>query len=405
MNSFIDRTFYTSSVSTGVLAELNGEQESYSVFVLKRSGKSLSSITAATNLSFEALLQLLRGSKAPVSLVLNGKGIVHKKINRSNETTPAQYFQKVLPAGNENEFYTQVYYGKTDADFVSVVRKSTADSIMEKFTAAKISVVNFYLGPFCAELAFPLLGHSSSVYEVKVNRYSLKIEEEKIKDITESTDAAEKFTIPGFELDSITLLPFSAAFSYFFSLPSLVSTTAAVAQQRSEYRYKTAFTRFLRTGVGLLLAISLGNALVFSNYFSRQKTLDGELIVYENAMNNYEKLNTEFTSKKDFLEKAGLLMGSKTSFLADRMVYDLPGNIQLSQLQVYPNRNAVERDSVLKFDARKILVKGFCTKSIELNEWVGLIKSKNFIEDVYLDNYSQESQKEPGKFDLTVKLK
>ena len=128
-------------------------------------------------------------------------------------------------------------------------------------------------------------------------------------------------------------------------------------------------------------------------------------MIYQNSLQTFDKLNKELTNKKNFLDKSGLLLGSKTSYYTDRLLYDMPEELQLTYLNVYPYMNATQDDSVPKFESKLILIKGICTKSITLNEWMKLMKSKEFVQDVVLDNYNQESKSVNGKFDLVVKLK
>src|ERR1700741_9434 len=314
MAKYIDKLFFSSNTAYGVSIELGGEQELYTLCCLKKTAKSVTSELIQKKIPVEELLKLLKGTKAPVSIVFIGKGIITKKITRSNENGISDYFKKVFASGNENEFYTQVYYGSRDIDFVSVIRRSAVDLILEKFAADKTDIINIFLGPFSAELVFPLLGNTASVFSLDIARYRLSVEEGKIKEVSDNPGQPEKPNIPGFDLDSETLLSFSAAFAYFFPLNTLVQNNQAVLNNKGEYRYKTAYTKLFRTAIVLVLIIALTNLFVFNNYFEQQKKLDAELVVHESALKSHEKLNNEYSGKKEFLEKAGLLLGSKTSF-------------------------------------------------------------------------------------------
>jgi hypothetical protein len=178
-----------------------------------------------------------------------------------------------------------------------------------------------------------------------------------------------------------------------------------VSANAAEYKNKKAFKKLSRTSVAFFLVVCLINFFVFTNYFDRQKKLDAELTVYQNAISLHEKLSAELQNKKNFLEKSGLAFSTRTSYYADRLVYDIPEEIQLVSLSLFPLKGGIEKDSVIKFDNKKIHVKGYCQKSILLNNWINLIKTKDFVAETVLDNYEQDAEMKNGKFDLTIRLR
>ncbi|HWY38183.1 MAG TPA: hypothetical protein VNY73_06460, partial [Bacteroidia bacterium] len=318
----------------------------------------------------------------------------------------ASAFHKVFPTGNESDFYIQVYYGLEGQGFCSVIRRKKVDEIINSLQEKGLQVIEFFLGPFVVENSLALTAAQSSVYELDWAGHRVSIEDKKIKEyVAAENNTQQEFQFGEFTVQSNVLLAFCAAFHYFVPLASVIHSNVGVPVRYEEYRNSKAFVKLARVSVVFFLAVCLVNFFLFTNYFDKQKKLDAELTVYQSAISMHDKLNSELQNKKSFLEKSGLAFSTKTSYYTDRLMYDIPEEIQLVSLSLFPLKNRIEKDSALQFDNKKILIKGFCQKSILLNNWINLIKTKDFVQETVLDNYEQDADMKNGKFDLTVKLK
>lgn len=406
---FAENLLYKTNRVLGVEVQLLNESELLlHACICEKSGSSISvPFTNQGLASWDDLLASLPYKNLPVTLVLTGKGLMHKKINVQGREDAKAVFHKVFPSGNEQDFYTQVYYGLGNTAFASVIRKKKVDEIIAKLKERHLSCIDFFLGGFVGENAFALDGSQASVAEWKWAGHNVLFEDRKIKEYEFDPAANEEkdLNLAGISVKSGLVLAFSAAFQYFLHTTDVTHNNQEVLAGADDFRNRRAFTRLVRGGAVFLLVICLGNFLLFTNYFERQKKLDEELSLYQGARTFHEGLSKEVSQKQNFLERSGLGFSTRTSFYVDRLVYDLPEDIQLSYLSLFPVKNRIEKDSVIQFDSKKILVKGFCDKSIVLNNWINLIKTKDFVADIVLDNYIQESEKEKGRFDLSVKFR
>ena len=375
--------------------------------VLKRNGNKLSIVTSKDGInSLEELLKEIAKVNCPLVLSINGKGIIYKNLNEKFNSTYQDALQKVFPTGNEAEFHVQLFHGFSDNVFIAVIRKEILNEIISLFNASKLSVINVVLGMYTTEMLLPFLNEQSSLQKIKLNNTSILFEDGRWKEIIEEPNEEQtKINFGDEQIDSTLLLPLSAAMTYFIGFNQLSNNNNFLKQAKKEAEHKKAFVTFSRVLIGFLFLISVSNAFFFNKYFQKKNRLDSELLVFQGSLQNYDKLKKQLTDKKDFLDKSGLLVGSRTSYYTDRLLYDMPDEVQLTYFNMYPYTNTTEEDSVPKFENKRLLIKGICTKSIFLNEWMKLLKSKDFVQDVFLGNYNQESKSVIGKFDLDVKLK
>lgn len=406
--AFVETFLYKTNKVLGIeICFLDNKQE-LNCCICEKKGNKVSVTYSKTNLSsLEDISTALPLKGLPVAIVFNGKSIIHKKVGTGEQETVSTAFQKVFPTGNEKEFYTQLYKGLSGQGYASVIRKDKADEWVEKIEAMGYKVIDFFIGPFAIENALALQGARSSVYTYEWAQHRIETEDGKIKEYQFKPEMNEDATMDlgEFSVGSAVLNSFCGALHYFVPVATLIHSNDSVITKYDEYRNSRAFTRLLRTSVVTILAVCVVNFLIFSDYFDKQKKLDNELVIYESAITTHEKLSKDLQNKKQFLERSGLALSSKTSYFTDRLLYDLPIDLNVTYLSVFPLKGRIEKDSVIEFDNKKMVVKGLCNKSIVLNNWINLLKTKEFILDVVLDNFEQESEKESGKFNLTLKLK
>jgi hypothetical protein len=373
----------------------------------KKDSKIAISFSKESVESIEDLLTALPESNLPVALVFNGKGVIHKKISTSANETPQSVFHKVFATGNEAEFYSQVYFGANNSGFASVMRKDKANEIIKALEAKGNKVIDFFLGPFAIENVLALQGRGTSVHTQEWAQHKIEVEDGQIKEYSfnPAGQVSYEADLNGNVVGGLLLSSFSAALNYFIPVARINNNNSLIKDNYEEYRNAKAFRRLMVTSLVLLFTICLVNFLLFNSYFNKQKNLNDELGMREGAISSYEKLNKVYLDKVALLERSGLAVNSRSSFISDRLLYDLPENILLNTLAVYPVKNAIEKDSVIEFESKKVIAKGLCDKSIVLNNWINLLKTKDFIEEVTLNNYEQDSEKDNGRFDLTIRLK
>ncbi|MCD6067954.1 MAG: hypothetical protein K0S33_2780 [Bacteroidetes bacterium] len=412
--SFIKESIFKTKTVAGV--EIIARPDStfvYHIQVLVKKGKGLVPAESFTNIRDKSVfLKTVKELKCPVVINYQGKGIIHRAFQDSVKQNFTEALNRVVPSGNENEFHIQLYNGAAGNSFVSILRKHQLDELLKEFIENKIDVIGLLLGSYHLELILPLTEQGGSMNKLRLPAQELIFEDGSLREMKNmETDPAndreriEFLTIDNKEISSLLYPALAAAMIYFIPLGRIIHNNKDIHFLEKEFSNKKAFVTLSRTLIAFLLVLTLGNFFLFNGYYKEQADLEGQLAVYENSINAFDALNTQLKNKEEFIEASGLQNGSRISYYTDRILYDMPQELQLSYFSAAPMVKKAEKDSVIRFDPKKVLIKGSCLKSIALNEWLKLLKTKDFVADAVLENYNQESDHQAGKFDVAVTLK
>ncbi|MDP2384978.1 MAG: hypothetical protein Q8M29_01285 [Bacteroidota bacterium] len=405
---FKDLVFKTNVVAGLEIVALSDSSFVYNIQVLEKKGKNLEPKNSYTQIKDKSqVFKTLKELKCPVIINYQGKGTIQRAFQDSIKENFTDALNRLIPSANENEFHIQIYNSNTGNSFACILRKQQLNELQKEFEEKKIDIIGVLLGNYHLELLLPIMNQGGSMNRIVTAEHSLLFEDGGLKEITARADGAIGDSI---ELGKTTitadLLPaLAAAMYYFIPLPNILNNNKEVDFLNKEYSNKKAFVTLSRILIVFLLLLTLGNFFWFNSFFKQQADTEAQLSVFESSMNAYEQLNQQLKSKEDFMQKSGLQNGSKISYYTDRALYDMPEEIQLNYFYVAPTEKRPEKDSVMRFDSKKLLIKGVCSKSIILNEWLKLLKTKDFVQDVILENYNQEMDNRNGKFDVLVKLK
>src|SRR3989338_165223 len=124
----------------------DGNMEGY-VSILKYSKTVLSTIFTSNDLIPGDKFTEIIHKSTPVSLVINGKGIMFRELGTEG-LDDQQILNQVLPKVSIHDYYLQ----KTDASdgkqVIAVIRKSLVTQILQKFSELGLKIIQISLGPF-----------------------------------------------------------------------------------------------------------------------------------------------------------------------------------------------------------------------------------------------------------------
>lgn len=359
--------------------------------------------------NFEDVAKLI-DPKYPVILILNGKGIIHKKVNTVENDTPGMLLNKVLPNANPKEFFIQKTPINEVEVFVSVIRANVINDIIDQLLKNKItSFSECLLGPFVIADLLPVIGlNAVNNEELIIGNFQLKIRKQQIINLTSiEINITQNLVIGEENVPQKLVVAFAAALSYFTGNTQGISNSEKINLLREEFSQKQKFE--FRAWVLMIATflILMVNYFIFNHYWSKSNEMNAQLVSVESALTHYETLKVEFKQKKDFLEQNGLLENSRTSYYMDRLAQNLPLAIQWTDVAINPikKKNANNESDVLSFENKTITVSGNCQNSNELNNWMKEIKKQNWISAVTMVNYKQENVKENGVFLIEIKIK
>lgn len=395
-----------SSAGLEVIILPDGSYE-LNLVVLKKQKSSLVTEKQSEGLTtFEAAAALIDPA-IPLILIVNGKGIIHRKMDVHENDTPLALLNKIFPNANPDEFVIQ----QTNLDhrdaFISVIRLNSLTEVLEELIKNKrISIAGCFLGPFVINDLLPLIPTDAINNEnIIIGNYQLQVREQQITEITPAGLTANKNIVVGNEsIPQKSLVAFAGALSWFTGNTNGISNALQVNSLKEEFSGKQKFE--IRGWAALVVTffILMINYFVFNNYWSKNNEMNSQLLLTQSALQRYEKLKTEFAQKKEFLEQNGLLDHSRTSYYADQLASDLPATIQWTGLNIHPlkKKKASDETETLFFENKLISISGNCQRSTDLNDWMKEIKKQTWVRDVTLVDYKQENAKEDGVFLMEI---
>ncbi|MBL7884742.1 MAG: hypothetical protein JNL69_11780, partial [Bacteroidia bacterium] len=349
--------------------------------------------------------------KIPLIITLNGKGILHKKINISENEDDKSLLGKVFPNANINEFSFQKTIINNNSMILSVVRNSVIENIFTQLSNKGITnISSVMLGPFSINLMLNVLNNGMLTNSsIILPGYTLHTANGSISDVITNIENQNytDFYIADSKINADTITSFSSAFvALNGNKLNSIENSAIISNIIDDYKQKIKFEFNGWALLAITLLMLTINYFIFNHYWNVNTGINNQLSFNQSAIQNLELLKKEYQEKKIFLEQNGLLESSKTSFYADRLATDLPSSIQWTELYIHPikKKEANQDENVFAFETKTIFISGKSQRSIDVNDWIKNIKAKNWVKDVVLINYFQDTKNEKGDFLIEIKL-
>lgn len=392
--------FTNTRQAAGVEAVVSGEAVTFHFVLLSKKGNTIRIEKKEKAIdSAEALLKQIPAG-IPVYLAVNGKGILHKKINAAATADAQALLSKVLPNAAASEFYLQHTTAGSEL-LVSVIRKQQLDDLLASLKP--LPVVGCTLGSVAVAGIAPLLGYTDYRYDIITAAQRLTISDKHLLDVVNETASPENYSIGDDKISSTTITAYAAALSHFTG--SRVQAGVPLLQQAQE-EFKQQ--RIFKTAGGALLVfvlvLLLGNYFAFQHFWEKKNTLETQLALNGGELQRYQVLEKAITEKQQFLQSSGLLYASRTAYYADQLAAGMPESIALTRLNVSPRRQLQANDSIA-FTPAEIQVEGQCKQSLELNNWMGKLKELNWVKQVVLKSYQRSTGNDYGTFVVITELK
>ncbi len=347
----------------------------------------------------------------PIVLLLNGKGIIHRKITVSETDILTSILNKVLPNANMEEFIIQRTLLGNTQEFISIIRTTAINEVMDMLK--KLNVVNIgecILGPFVVNNVILLMDEKMVANnQLHFDKYQLQLKDARITDVSivDASNTDDRIVIGGEHITSKLLLPFAAAVSYFVENSGGVINSSIINVVKSEHQQKRKFELVGWSVLLISFVILLINYFTFNYYWGKSQEINTLFTLNQSALQHYETLKTEFDNKKQFLEQNGLLENSRTSFYMDELAASLPESIQWLDANVCPvkKKQNSENDEGFYFENKTINITGKCNRSADLNDWIKQIKKNVWVNSTSLLDYKQDNANEDGSFLIRIEFK
>jgi Tfp pilus assembly protein PilN len=391
---FVDRlipnSFLIKSEVCSVEVCFNENSVTYQYLILKKNGNKLSITEKGT--SFENLILPARvlKSKIPVIVIINGKGVLFKKIEVSeSEVDVESVVNAAFPAINIKDFYGQVFENGENERLVSISRKEVVDQVISDFRSKQINVTDLIIGVPAIIGLKPLWTNLNQLPTTNHIVYLINTNIDKI----ESNRENRRVKIDEFEIESPNTLCFAVGLSYLMQNRIAENAREGLDQFYKRHIESNKVTFIVACFVIVALVFSLTNAILYSSYFDKNNKLEAELGVYEGKNERINKLLQDYEKNKKLIEDAGILNKNKLSEFADKLSETLPADVVLTKMEFNPRSESMEVDDSLQtFKSKVLVIQGNCNKSLVINEWVNILKLQDFVKEVNLEKFTYNKE-------------
>ena len=355
--------------------------------------KKYSGLTSLKNLNDKEYKGL------PVSLSVDGRGILFKKIEKKQGFNT---LQQLLPNAKETEFYSQSISSTENFVFVSAVRRDVIDPVLDELKSNDHFIVSLNIGPFAIANILGLVENTSGLLTNKYQVTSVDGLLDSISRVNESKLISYK--LGGEEVYSEELIAYASALDFYIHY-SDIKAIEKINEYKSEYIYKKLFTI---TGWGILiffLVLLMINSMFYSKYNEKLNNLSFTYNQNQELFRKLDTLRSELKLKEEYFVKSGFLDESKLSFYTDRIAESLPSEIHLTAFNFNPLKAKMKENKPIEFLTGTINISGTVTQSIILNNWVKVLKKTDWIKSIAIIGYNQESAEIPAEFTIQIDIK
>lgn len=340
----------------------------------------------------------------PLALNLSGKGIIYKQVD-SKTLIDAKNFASILPNADVKDFYIQ-QFSSGKKNFVALIRKETADTYLEALQGMGFKVLMLSLGPFPVHFIWQQL----NVYDQELLFSGVRITIDNdgdwlALDFDPQFRANYQLKIDLETVEEGLIMPYAAVFQMLLSA-KLDAVEVPVPGLSEMYR-KTISQKKLKVQATLVLVacfvLLFVNFILFSSLFGQNQQLSAALNNSVQNVADLKKLDDQTKEKEGLLLAIGWEGTIDNSRLIDQLATLLPAGVTWKQVAVNPyDDSAIPGRRLPAFTDHLIRISGIADRIIPVNEWIARIKSKKWVKDVVLENYTFDHELNSGRFIVAV---
>jgi len=339
----------------------------------------------------------------PVLLIINGKGVLHK-IHPSQEEV-SSIANQLFPNIRQSDFYFQQTQ-LTKGMVVSLIKNETVSSFQKTINEAQLQMVGVSLGAFDLAKLFLL---DDSIRSAQGLHQELLLDNQgqiisfSNNSATSSPDRTYQFG--DLSIHQNELVEFASGFKYLMEAYSNIQFDG-YQEQLKEYQYGQAFRKLIPNVLGLLFFVLIINTFLFYKWKDNTELNQAALFNSQQKMDEIKVKKASLDLQTKIFKETGANKVSTASFYADRIGANLPKELKLTELDIFPavdNNSHKRRNEIVKYQNDQIKAKGICTNSRSYNSWLKQLEAEDWVSQVKHENYKDINQK-TSEFQLTIEL-
>ncbi|MBN8641137.1 MAG: hypothetical protein J0L86_04925 [Flavobacteriales bacterium] len=394
MIKFLDKIVQFNTINVVGIFRKEDNEEYYALKISKKKS-SLNIVSIDYFSEFDHIKNKI-DAKIPVLLLIDGKGIVNKKIELKNEVD-VDWVKKL--DYNSIHFLS---YSSNENQFFSICRQSVTDEIIERFQKTEYQIIDVYIGSIVASLLNSTLQKSKLFSNTSI----LNFEGESLTDVLkdeQQVDENVNYQFGETLLSKFHLPLYGAAVHFFTQHPSIAKNESKVIN-KEEVFYKKAFNTlglFMLIGFFVML---LSSYILIQYYNSKNTELNLKSVYSNQSFELVQKLEKQKEKKLEIVKKTGISSPKFNSFYNYEIVRMVPSEISLNALETFPVIEDIKNNKEIVFDSKIIMVKGETRNETVFNNWIGLLRNQNWVKNLEINSIKKD-KKNTTFFEITLFLK
>jgi hypothetical protein len=369
--------------------------------LLQKNDEKVSIIEKQEGIAHITGLQNKIPKHTPVQLSLNGKGIITRSIQYSQEQAIDSVIHNIIPGADIRLLYYIVSGAEnTKESEISIVRKEIIDPILSELISIKLFVTHVYMGTSSLQPGKNLLDSTNIVgkfYTVHTGNNF------KLEPIQSSSFSVHD--IAGENLNGNTLLSFCNALNWYLKKPiSLSNITRFTEEQTEEYLSFQKLKLSITIGLSAIFIILLVNFLSFGALTKKSNQMNSFLSKNKNNMEIAKSIKQEVSIKEKYLFDNNLLSGTKISYYCDRIGFLVPQGLKLTGLNIHPVQDKKPQTNKTSVFQNKLITILGSGDNKGLQEFINSLEKEDWVADVDLESFSTD-KKNTSSFSLKIFMK
>jgi hypothetical protein len=393
MNSIINKLVKLNTLNiVGIFRK--EDDDVYFLLKVNKKNSKLEIVSSKSFSDFESLMNDLE-VKTPIILLIDGKGILNKRIDLKNETD-IDWIKKIDYSSIHFSSFTTLNF-----QFFSFCRQKIADDSIASFQDKGLQVVDFYIGPIISVLLSGTLKKS----KVFSNESVLDFENDELVTVLKSieVDAVKEYVI-GDKSISRNHLPLYGAAIHFYIRQKSINKSHSKLINTEEILYKKAFDKLGLTMIIVFFILLLASYFSIQYFNSKNTQLNLETVYSNQSFELIKKLEEQREKKLQIANETGIASSKYISFYNYEIIASTPNEINLLDVNVFPLLKEIKSNERVGFNAKTIVIKGFTIHEAAFNSWLEKIRILKWVGNLEIISIKKD-KKSVSFFELKIAIK
>lgn len=347
----------------------NDDTTIFHILRLQKKKENLEIIEQTTYEDFDILTNKL-DVKTPLVLLLDGKGIVNKKIVLKDEKD----IEWLKNLDYNTTHFTS--YTTPDSQFLSFCRNHVLEEYFNLIQQKGYQIIDFYIGSIISVLGNDFLNTSKII----ANENVLYFEENMLANVIKKDESYElqNYHISEKSITNFHLPLYCAAINFFIKQESITKSSYK-ENDKEEIVYKKAFEIIGLSMVVLFFSLLLISYFSIQYLINKNASLNLEISYATKSYDLIKKLEEEKDNKYKILNEMGATSKNFISFYNYQIASLTPIEIKLSNMEFAPLRKEIKKTEKPEFEFKSIILKGQTFDEVSFNSWIAILKNEKWI--------------------------